>query len=74
MKERVGERSGSGVEGGREKGFWADAFAVCRMLSGGAEASIFLWDLQRGELGRDEDVGDKEIFVNRPVGAVKKYV
>lgn len=36
------------------------------MLSGGAEASILLWDLERAENTGKE-------FVHRPVGVVRKY-
>lgn len=36
------------------------------MLSGGAEASILLWDLERAENTRKE-------VVHRPAGAIGKY-
>lgn len=38
-----------------------------RMLSGGAEGSILLWDLERAENTRRE-------FVHRPNGGIGKYV
>ena len=51
-------------------GGWLNFFFKKRMLSGGAEGSILLWDLERAE---DTTRGGGEV-VHRPVRGTGKYV